>query len=164
MEDFIVSLFWDFLRQQSFALDVVKLSLDQLKQVLSGQVVGQARAERIGDVIHATSSARRPSTWKGWWPTFRRDPRGYANSLQNSVAGDDVQIASGGGEAQLTLHKDTDAPGEGLQSAIDVSHVDDGKWKPSFNLNDQTGSPDTVLVSLGRRSNRTKKKGAAQRY
>ena len=75
LEDPIVALFWDYLRQHSWAVDVLRLSLDQLKQVIGGQIMGQAPAERTVDFMldeDAASSARRLSTWKGWWPTLRR--------------------------------------------------------------------------------------------
>ena len=66
-----MSLCWDFLRQRTFAVDVLELSLDQLKQVVSGHFMGEASAERTGDVIHdedAASSARRLSGKGGGRP------------------------------------------------------------------------------------------------
>ena len=144
--------FWDYLRQHSWAVDVRRLSLDQLKQVLGGQVMGQALAERTGDLLlheDATSSARRLSTWKGWWPTLRRDPRGYANSLQFSVAGD--------------------ASGDDLQyeKVVEVQVQDahaHGKWKPT-NFNDQTSDrfPRHRSGVVGA-TERSDKKGIAQMY
>ena len=36
----------------------------------------------------ATSSARSLPIWRGWWPTFWREPKGYACRLQFLVAGE----------------------------------------------------------------------------
>ena len=53
LEDPIVGLFWEALRQQvmgqGLVVEVCKLSLDQLKQVLCDQGTGRVPAERAGD-------------------------------------------------------------------------------------------------------------------
>ena len=40
------------------------------------------------------SSANRLPTWIGWWPTLRREPKGYASSLQTLAIGERWSLCS----------------------------------------------------------------------
>ena len=85
-------MFWDVLRQQNLAGDFCNLSLDQLKQVLCDQAMGQALAGRTGnkrDEIEPVSQVQiQDAHYAKWKPsTNLNDPVVSPETVLVSILG-----------------------------------------------------------------------------
>ena len=58
-----------------------------LRSMCCGLVLSHRPDLRFSPPAISISSARSLPIWKGWWPTFWREPKGYADRLQFLVAG-----------------------------------------------------------------------------